>query len=143
MRRGERERHDNLPKPRPLCSPVYSCRHFSTVRLQSLGNLSELSLAGNSISDDSLKHLTKLPKLTILDLRKITITDDGLEHLKGIKTLAILHSDDAKGITEAGITRLKKALPQLLTKKPFWWGLDINPGLRAILDRNLDTEPSP
>lgn len=61
--------------------------------------------------NEQLAALRNLPNLTQLNLRfNKDITDAGIVHLEGLKQLRHLHIDGT-GITEAGLIRLRKALP--------------------------------
>lgn len=103
--------------------------------LNSIPNLVWLNLANTKITNDGLKHLSKLP-LTKLHLEKTQIGDDGLNYLKELSNLEYLnlyatHVTDAgleqltglkhlkrlyvwqSGVTDEGIRKLNESLPDL------------------------------
>jgi hypothetical protein len=68
------------------------------------------------VSNADLKHLAPLgflPRLESLDLSGTQITDEGLEDLVGLKQLHYLGLRETR-VTEAGVERLRKALPNCL-----------------------------
>lgn len=86
------------------------------VHLKGLTNLEILQLPQSSkITDKGLMHLAGLTNLANLDLGRTSITDAGLVHLKGLKKLEMLALP--KNITDAGLAKLKKVLPKLLTSR--------------------------
>ncbi|MDB5313540.1 MAG: Regulatory sensor-transducer, BlaR1/MecR1 family [Gemmataceae bacterium] len=68
----------------------------------------ELSLQGNSISDDGLKHLAGLKQLRSLwvGMSRRPITDAGARHLAGLTALEELDLQKAQ-LTDAGVAALK------------------------------------
>lgn len=106
-------------------------------KILSLGeNVTELSLAGAKITDESLKLIAKLPRLTWLNLNNTPITDAGVAHLKQLANLTYLNlystgvSDDClpslkdmrklqalhcwkTRITASGADKIRKVLPSL------------------------------
>ena len=64
------------------------------------------------ITNEGLKHLTKLKSLESLYLRHAKITDDGLKNLEGLSSLNWLVLQGCK-VTEEGLMELKKKLPAL------------------------------
>jgi Leucine-rich repeat (LRR) protein len=84
------------------------------IHLSKLSHLETLQLGKNKISDAGLAHLAKAPKLENLNLEGTTVGDAGLEHLAGVKTLTRLSlSKKTSKVTEAGMKKLKTALPKL------------------------------
>jgi hypothetical protein len=51
-----------------------------------------------------------LTHLQTLDLKRTMVSDDGLKHLEALKELQMLRVDSNR-ITDAGIEKLRKALP--------------------------------
>lgn len=102
-------------------------------RLPSLPNLEELHIEGGPITDEGMKHIGKFPRLRWLIASGTKITDEGLRDLAtlqleelslretsisdvGVPVLATmkhLHKLDLRGstVTEAGVSRLRSALP--------------------------------
>jgi hypothetical protein len=88
--------------------------------LRFLGNSSELrslSLNGTQISDDGLAYLAGLTHLGNLHLHGTPITDDGLQRLEAIASLRYLELGENRGVTDAGVERLQRALPELRVSK--------------------------
>lgn len=105
------------------------------LHLSKLTALEDLYLKNDRIGDDGLRHLVSLPKLGYLDLRATRVTDQGLTMLDQFPALEILRLDDcaisdagiihlgrieslqvldlfgAKGVTAAGVARLKEIRP--------------------------------
>ena len=74
-----------------------------------LTEIEELKVGESKITDAGLPSLVKLPHLQSLVLVRSKITDAGvasLRRLGGLKTLTI-----GPGLTKAGATALKRALP--------------------------------
>jgi hypothetical protein len=80
--------------------------------LKDLTDLVELNLDSNEISNDSLKNLEGLSRLESLNLASTPIGDAGLEHLKGLTKLRALDLSNVSDVTEEGIQKLKKSLPE-------------------------------
>jgi Leucine-rich repeat (LRR) protein len=78
---------------------------------QNLATITELSLPGRELDDNSLARLKGLKALQRLSLSDNQITDAGLEHLKGLSALEILRLLGNQ-ITGAGLEHLK-GLPAL------------------------------
>ena len=75
------------------------------------GEVVEVVLIGDQVTDASLAHLTGLTALNYLRLRDTQITDAGLAHLAGLPVLATLDLRDTQ-ITDAGVAHLT-GLPSL------------------------------
>jgi Leucine-rich repeat (LRR) protein len=80
--------------------------------LKGLTDLVELNLDSCEINDDSLKNLEDLKRLESLNLASTPISDAGLEHLKGLTALRTLDLSNVSDVTEEGIQKLKKSLPE-------------------------------
>ena len=87
------------------------------VHLKGLTNLQHLDLIGDQITDAGLVHLEALTGLETLVLSGTQITDAGLVHLKGLTNLESLALASYTKITDAAITELKQALPNLQIEK--------------------------
>jgi hypothetical protein len=72
-----------------------------------------LRLNRNRITDKALEALKKLDKLEELDLRGTRVGNKGLEHLAGLTKLKSLTLGFRTDVTEAGVTKLEKAVPGL------------------------------
>lgn len=93
------------------------CASITNKGLQNLSscrNIKELTIGGNSISDEGLKYLSNIPKLTFIDVSNITdkglkylclnenivfkdcpkITDKGMNYLTNVRFIEILNCDD-------------------------------------------------
>ena len=89
--------------------------HFVSVFLGKVGRtaagkISRLAVK-SSVTDAELVHLKGLTNLKSLSLYKTQITDAGLVHLKGLTKLTSLNLSYCKQITDAAVSKLKKALP--------------------------------
>ena len=75
----------------------------------------------SKLTDEGLRHLRKLTKLEYLSLGDSGgghgITDAGLKHLEGLTNLRELVIGDNRGVSEAGIKELQKALPKTTIKR--------------------------
>jgi hypothetical protein len=79
--------------------------------LKGLSGLTWLSLCTCPITDAGLVPLTRLSKLKQLHLDRTAISDDGLRHLEKLGELKILGLTNCPNVTDAGVARLQKALP--------------------------------
>lgn len=70
-----------------------------------------VSLSGNPISDDGLRHLARYRRVSFMQLGETSITDDGLAHLRDCDDLYGLSLNDT-AVTDAGLPHLD-GLPQL------------------------------
>jgi hypothetical protein len=89
--------------------------------LVKLKNLEDLRISYTQVGDDGLKMLTALPRLKALWMMHTNVTDEGIRHLSDIKTLTHLYInlfDKNKNVTEAALTALKRALPNLQVDSP-------------------------
>jgi beta-lactamase regulating signal transducer with metallopeptidase domain len=73
-------------------------------------SVKSLWLPASQVDDDGLKHIGHLTKLETLILSSTKISDQGLMHLEKLNSLRKLHIENT-GVTEAGLARLKSALP--------------------------------
>ncbi|HEY7427852.1 MAG TPA: hypothetical protein VH682_26710 [Gemmataceae bacterium] len=80
-------------------------------QIKEFKSLENLNAGWIKITDAGLVHVKELPKLKYLDLRYNAITDAGLEHLKEMKTLQQISLGGVKGVTPAGVERLRQHLP--------------------------------
>ncbi len=93
----------------------------SVTALSGLKQFKELVLSGNELDDT--QSLAKLSSLQILGLKSTGITDTDLEKLYNLKSLASLSLENNPELTETGVSKLKKKLPNCkithseLTKK--------------------------
>ena len=85
--------------------------------LNGLTNLQTLELGGTEITDTGLANLAGLTNLQALNLDGTKVTDAGLVHLKGLTNLESLALAGYTQITDAAITELKQALPNLQIEK--------------------------
>jgi Leucine-rich repeat (LRR) protein len=76
------------------------------------GDMTEVFLIGNQVSDAGLAHLRGLTQLKGLNLSSTQVTDAGLEHLRGLTRLTYLHLSNTQ-VTDASVNELKKVLPNL------------------------------
>jgi Leucine-rich repeat (LRR) protein len=74
-------------------------------------NVEHLSMAGPSVTDETLKHLRQLSVLRFLDMCSTAITDDGVDSLHAIKTLEYLDLSQ-NDIGDAAVSKLV-GLPKL------------------------------
>jgi hypothetical protein len=70
-----------------------------------------LDLAYAGVTDEGMKTLAGLKGLETLDLSYTQVTDGGLKELAGLKGLKTLALFNCKGVTDAGVAELQKALP--------------------------------
>jgi hypothetical protein len=73
--------------------------------------LEGLGLADTAITDEGLAELTRLGDLESLTLHSASITDVGLRHLEGMRGMFTLQVGGCPKITDAGVARLQRALP--------------------------------
>jgi hypothetical protein len=76
-----------------------------------LRRLAFLDLSRTGVSDDGLAAVASLRCLDYLILSRTRITDAGLRHLERMDRLHVLLLRDCPNVTDAGVARLKKALP--------------------------------
>ena len=88
------------------------------IKRNAQGEVVDVSLANESVTDEGLAHLKGLNSLKELDLGGTSISDDGLVHLKGLKKLEGLFLG-GNLVSPEGIADLKKALPNCKIEKPF------------------------
>ena len=75
--------------------------------------LTQLTILGRGVSDADLTHLRKLVGLKVLHIESSEITDAGVKSLAGLTKLTKLILSRHAKVTEAGITDLKEAIPNL------------------------------
>jgi hypothetical protein len=92
------------------------------VHLQALPRLENLTLAGNSITDQGLSQIAKMANLKFLDLNATEVSDVGLAELEGMKSLKTVNLG-ATRVTSAGVAKLQQARPDLTIE------LDIDPAV--------------
>ena len=92
--------------------------HAAGARIAIDGNYAVVSVsflptrgATSRATDDTLAHLTALPKLRSLSLSGAGITDAALEHLKGLRSLRTL-TVYSSGVTAEALDKLRLALPE-------------------------------
>ncbi|MBZ0187773.1 MAG: protein kinase [Candidatus Obscuribacterales bacterium] len=79
-----------------------------------LSKLEELNLYGNNLTDKNIETISKLP-LIKLSLAANPITDKTLGKLAKCRSLKDLNLHKCKYVTESGIAKLQKSLPQCKT----------------------------
>ncbi len=94
-------------------------RGTGLANLQGLDQLKTLDLTETQITDTALAHLQGLPNLRELRLQNCrALTNDGLQHLHDCKQLARLDIRGIHSVREAGISALKRALPECAVSMP-------------------------
>lgn len=81
--------------------------------LGALTKLRVLRLNRNRITDKALEPLKKLDQLQELDLRGTRVGNNGLEHLHKLAKLKVVNLGYRTAVTQAGVTKLEKAVPGL------------------------------
>ncbi len=82
------------------------------VKVNEQGEILLVNLNGTQITDAGLVHLEGLTSLQELNLDNThQITDAGLVHLEGLTSLRMLFLHNTQ-ITDAGVAKLKEALPE-------------------------------
>jgi hypothetical protein len=76
-----------------------------------LRGLRYLYLRSPLITDRGFSTVAGLRGLIALGLRGTAITDTGLRHLESMSNLRLLNLEQCPNITDAGLSRLQKALP--------------------------------
>lgn len=71
-----------------------------------------LTLTNTKISDSGLQTVSQLKGIDELYLAEILITDKGLQHLESMSNLRVLYLARCPSITDDGVARLQKALPE-------------------------------
>jgi hypothetical protein len=82
-----------------------------------LRQLRALGLVGPGFSDAGLRSVGGLHGLRSIYLRNVVITDAGLCSLEGLLELTELHLVTCPRVTDAGIARLQKTLPDCDIKR--------------------------
>ena len=70
-----------------------------------------LDLSHTNVTDEGLKPFLEFTHLKEISLEHTRITDAGLENLWGLTQLEVLRLGNETYVTEAGIQRLRVALP--------------------------------
>jgi hypothetical protein len=82
--------------------------------LARLGKLTALNLARTEVDDTLIKELVQYHKgIRSLSLRYTSVTDAGLDELTQLANLRDLDVTGARGVTNAGVQKLKRSLPVL------------------------------
>jgi hypothetical protein len=81
--------------------------------IRGLTELRELHLSWTKVDDAGLGYIAELENLEQLSLIQSLMTDKGLQSLWGLKRLKKINLTGSKGLTPAGIQRLKAKLPKL------------------------------
>jgi hypothetical protein len=76
-----------------------------------LRRLDRLYLRGKQVTDEGLWTVSNLRGLTSLSLSGTDITDKGLHYLESLSNLKRLVLTECPNITDDGVARLQKALP--------------------------------
>jgi hypothetical protein len=84
-----------------------------TRRLGRLATLRTLNMQHAPVADDDLRPLANLQNLEYLELNADHLTDAGLVHLRSLRRLRVLNLYDARQITPAAMTNLRRDLPRL------------------------------
>jgi Leucine-rich repeat (LRR) protein len=74
-------------------------------------NLRIVSLQATRITDEGLRHLTRLPHLTAIDLSETDVSDVGLTYLQNLDNVSSITLSYAR-VTSDGITQLRQSLPR-------------------------------
>lgn len=74
--------------------------------------VTRLHLGNTSITDEGLKHLRSLTYLESLNLYGTNVSDEGLKQLSDLKNLRVLYLWQTR-VTNEGVATLQKALPNL------------------------------
>jgi hypothetical protein len=82
-------------------------------KLQTCKKLRFLFLDKTEITDRGLRAIKGFNELAFLNLGNAAITDAGLRELHGMSKLQQIRLKGATGITEGGISELRKALPRV------------------------------
>jgi len=93
---------------------LHACPGVTDAGLKNLVGLKELKtlyVGGTKVTDAGLKNLATLKGLQMLELDGTGVTDAGLKDLATLKDLRELRLADCKGVTDAGVAELQKALP--------------------------------
>ncbi len=64
------------------------------------------------MTDAGVAAVGTLKGLKYLDLHSTVVTDAGLRRLEGMKDLELLQLHFCRNVTDAGVARLRKALPK-------------------------------
>ncbi len=75
-----------------------------------LRHLTYLDLTRTKVTDKSMRAVSDLRGLRWLDITGTGITDTGLRHLESLSTLESINFSFCPKITDAGVSRLRKAL---------------------------------
>jgi hypothetical protein len=67
----------------------------------------------NRVTDEGLRHLSVMIRLESLDLEWSGISDAGLEAIAAVSTLRWVDVGFCQGVTEAGVSRLRRLRPDL------------------------------
>jgi hypothetical protein len=102
-----------LKELRVLFLPGTRIDDAGLANLKGLTKLQRLNLANTPVTDAGLEHLAGLTALESLHLKGTKVTDAGLKYLAGLKKLNYLSLSRKGGPTQAGVEKLKQALPDL------------------------------
>ena len=97
------------------------------------GHVTDLNLAGSSISDKGLAALASCSKLTRLHLEKTKVTDAGIKSLAGLKNLQYLNLYGT-GISDAGVAHLSGSKE---LKKIYLWQTKVSDKGATALQKSL------
>ena len=90
-----------------------------SVNLNKIATLRKLDLShAPTVKDESMPLVAQMPALEEFKLGSAQMTDEGLQALAASKSLKKLSLSGVKGITPAGIEKLRKAQPQ--------WKIEVN-----------------
>jgi len=81
--------------------------------LKGLSNLEGLILDDTQVTDTGVYELIELPKLESLLLNRTRVTDAGLKLIPYFKNLKQVQVWETRGVTKAGVKKLREALPRL------------------------------
>lgn len=90
--------------------PYYPVTDDTLVHISRLPKLRRLELVSPRITDRGISHLATLQELEEIDIFSSTVTDAGLLHLRSMPNLRILNIRDVQTSVE-GLDRLRRALP--------------------------------
>jgi hypothetical protein len=83
-----------------------------------LRDLTALSLRGVRITDRGLQTVSNMRELNWLGLTEMAITDKGLHHLESLSNLRTLFLAKCPNVTDEGVARLQRALPNCKIERP-------------------------
>jgi Leucine-rich repeat (LRR) protein len=108
IRKGEHEREIKAAQDLPATP-------FEVVGVDFVEFVAGNFVGNQNVDDAGLVHLKELNKLQSLNLSHTRVSNAGLEHLTGLNNLTFLGLDNCPPVSDAGLARLVKTLPNLST----------------------------